>query len=99
MIGLLPCRPGYQAQVSIFLAPTNYTLKDYLSWPDTDAINNEQYAFVRAKLYISIVYTRANLYGAPTATSNATWSSAGTGPRLQQVRGSSKRRWEGEEAG
>jgi hypothetical protein len=39
-------RPGYQANIALFMAP-NYTLSDLLSWPATDQATQQQAAFVR----------------------------------------------------
>jgi hypothetical protein len=41
------CRPGYQANIALFMAPVDYTLGDYLTWPQTDALANEQLAYIR----------------------------------------------------
>lgn len=48
----LSCRSGYQAQVSVFMAPANYSslIGDYLSWSATDAVGSQQYAYARVSV-------------------------------------------------
>jgi hypothetical protein len=48
---LLPpaSRPGYQSEVSLFMAPVSYQLADLLTWPDTDALDAQQAAYVRVR--------------------------------------------------
>lgn len=45
------CRPGYQANVALFMSPVNYTLDDYLSWAQTDQLNQQQLAHVRVSCW------------------------------------------------
>jgi hypothetical protein len=83
-----PClrrRPGYQGQVSLFLAPPAYVLRDYLTWSDSGGINAEQLAFLRPKIHDTIDYTWADLAACASATNNASNVQAGTAPRMSQV--------------
>jgi hypothetical protein len=86
-------RPAYQGQVSLFLAPPPYVLRDYLTWSDSGSINAEQVAFLRPKIHDSIDYTWADLAACASATNNASNVQAGTAPRMSQARGRSGRTW------
>jgi len=83
MLPIRGCRSGYQAQVSLFMAPTTYDLADYLSWPDTDTIGGQQLAWARIKIYPTIDYTWGSLYSSLNATSKG----FGANGRLSQVSG------------
>jgi hypothetical protein len=78
-------RTAYQGQVSLFLAPPPYALRDYLTWSDSGGINAEQVAFLRPKIHDTIDYTWADLAACASATNNASNVQAGTAPRMSQV--------------
>lgn len=77
-------RSGYQAAISLFLAPTSYSLGDYTSWPETDGISQQQAAHARVKIFPTIDYSYASLFTVTGGNS----SSAGANNRIgsqQQV--------------
>jgi len=77
----LPCRFGYQAYLSLFIAPTTYDLADYLAWPETDTIVGQQLAFARVKIHPDFDYTWSGLYSSVNASSKG----AGFNARMSQV--------------
>ena len=44
-------RPGYQANMALFMAATNFTLGDCLTWPETDALSQQQAAYIRVRAH------------------------------------------------
>jgi hypothetical protein len=48
----------------LFLAPVNYTLKDYRTWPQTEAADQEQAAHARVKVFPTMDYSFAKLWTA-----------------------------------
>ena len=80
-----PSRTGYQGEVSLFLAPPTFALKDCTTWSETGASDASQVAYVRPKIHDSIDYTWANMQAGASATTNATGVQAGSAPRMQQV--------------
>lgn len=75
------CRTGYQAYISLFMAPASYDLSDYLFWASTDAIASQQLAWARVRIYPTIDYTWANLH----SSVNDTYKEFGSNGRMSQV--------------
>lgn len=75
---------GYQAQIALFMAPTNHTLQDYLSWPATAAFDGQIQDSLRVKIFPTIDYTWGALYS--RIGTNSTYSDSGSNGRMQQVR-------------
>lgn len=75
--------------MSLFLAPASYSLRDYLSWPETGLIESQQQqaAYLRIKTYPTIDYTWGYGWAAGTTASTG----AGSNGRMLQVRRLHKR--------
>ena len=76
-----PCRSGYQAEICLFMAPTNYSLGDYLLWSETDVVGRQQAAQACIKIYDGITFTWGSLYSSANGNSNG----FGSGGLMQQV--------------
>ena len=76
------CRSGYEAQISLFMAPLNYTLGDYTQWSEDDAVGSQQVAWVRIKTHNTIPNTWVWAYSSVNSSYSST---AATGGQLSQV--------------
>jgi hypothetical protein len=76
-------RSGYQAAISLFLAPTSYSLRDYTSWPESDSISQQQAAFARVKVFPTIDYSYASLFTAAGGNSSGAGANYRIGSQQQ----------------
>ena len=68
-------RSGYQAQISLFMAPLNYTLGDYTQWNDANVLSSQQVAWVRIETYNGITFTWGSFWSTANGGSSSSFGS------------------------